>query len=414
MSGINEHVADELPHDPQGAVDRGGEPTRKVDPTFKRNLLIIGGLLFGVTVAVVALLMVRSNSRATPGGEVGFKVSSATQTTGEDSPLSPAMRAAIIEKQRQESAAAKARGDHVHMPAETLGAVTPIRDQEEQALQQRQPMPHPNSGSGASAEGMSQAEVEMWQRRREGLQRQLDGLIRTMDEQRPEKTERVLFTQPAQPQQTGGPSGQMGGTQFVGATVGQTGPAGSAGQSGLELVGGLEIAVGELASPVDTYKTNYTSARIVAGKLAGALLTGTVKVYEEGVQSHFTGMRFNGQYYQIDAIALDERTSTDALEARVDRRYLERFVFPVAMAAVGAYSQAKAERGSTVIVSPNGSVGVETPAPSSEQARNAGISAGIRIIGQEAAKEAAKPLRFHLADATPVGILFRQPVLAKK
>lgn len=413
MSEVEEKVSNVE----QGALEADDgvtQSSRKVDPSFKRNLMIIGGLVGGLVVAVVLMLLMRSKSSVASGGEVGLKVSSATQTTGEDSPLSPAMKAAIIEKQRQESAAAKARGEQVHMPAETLGSVTPIRDQEEQGLQQRQPMPHPSSGSGAYAEGVSQAEAEVWQRRREGLQRQLDGLVRSIEDQRPEKTERVVFTQPAQVQQAVGPSGQIGGTQFVGATVGQAGPAGTAGQSGVELVGGLEIAVGELASPVDTYKTNYTSARIVAGKLSGALLTGTVKVYEEGVQSHFTGMRFSGQYYQIDAIALDERTSTDALEARVDRRYLERFVFPVAMAAVGAYSQAKAERGSTVIVSQNGSIGIETPAPSSEQARNAGIGAGIRIIGQEAAKEAAKPLRFHLTEGTPVGILFRQPVLVKR
>lgn len=394
-----------------GSEDGVAQSSRKVDPSFKRNLMIIGGLVGSVAIAVVVMLVMRSKSVATGSGEVGLKVSSATQTHGEESPLSPAMKAAIIEKQRQESEEAKARGEQVHMPAETLGTVTPIREQEGQALQSRQPMPHPSGGSGAYADGMTQAEAEIWQRRREGLQRQLDGLVRTIEDQRPEKAERVVFTQAAVAPQTGGATGQLGGTQFVGATVGQAGPAG---QSGVELVGGLEIAVGELASPVDTYKTNYTSARIVAGKLAGALLTGTVKVYEEGVQSHFTGMRFNGQFYQIDAIALDEKTSTDALDARVDRRYLERFVFPVAMAAVGAYSQAKAERASTVIVSQNGSIGVETPAPSSEQARNAGISAGIRIIGQEAAKEAAKPLRFHLADGTPVGVLFRQPVLAKR
>jgi len=253
-------------------------------------------------------------------------------------------------------------------------------------------------------------------RMRRGMEAQLKDLMQASAP--PRGTARVQF-ESAQPQ------GQASPGQAAGPPAGTAGAAGAAGASGgarpaagtatnaPALVDALEIYAAQTLTPVDTYQTGYISARIVAGKLAGAFLVGRTQMVNEGLQPRFTQMRWNNRTYAIDAIALDDRSGTDAVRANLDRRYMQRYVMPVVVAMVGGYTAAKAQTGSTTVeigAGGTGSTGLAQPAPTEEQAINAGVSRAMGMTQRAVDQEAALPIRASLPAGTAIGVMFNAPV----
>lgn len=383
--GASARIENEMPQDEPGS-------TRKIHPAAKRNLMIIGGVFGAAVILVVLLIMLRSNKAEEKTNDVNLDVNRAVIDNPNGDNLSPAMRAAIAQKLEEERKAAVESGQKVYIPPETLGSMQPVID--EQAAREQQPV----AVGAVQSEPLSPDDVERLARRREGLERQVAQLLATVTPAI--APARITFASlaaaaPKTPAATGAPAGQPGDTTQA---------------TGDFLIDSLEIAAGEIASPIDTYKTSYASARIVAGKLAGAFLIGASKQQEDGLALSYSLMRFGGKTYKIDAIGLDEKTSTDAMDVSVDRRYLERWVIPVTVEAAGGFFKAISNPGSSILQTQNNVV-VETPASTTEQARNAGFAAGMGILQKEVAREAAKPFRITALANTSIGILFRQPVV---
>lgn len=398
----NQKIANEAPQDGHG---------RKVDPGFKRNILIIGGGFALAVGLMFGMWMLRSGKAEKGTGAVGMGISTSTIGSPDGEQLSPAMRDAIQAKQVKEREAAAQSGQPVYIPPDVME--TPQKITSAQAPGPQDPGLTNNAAPAPVV--LSPEDIEKLARRRAGLERQVGALLSVEDIGRLAPT-RVVFTLPvAQTKENGGKPDQV----LVSSQTAQAGPV----QAVLQAVQGnqqvlinsLEIAAAEVASPVDTYKTNYASARIVAGKLAGAFLVGTVSQREDGLQISYTHMRLGNQTYQIDAIALDEKTSTNAMEADVDRRYLQRWVIPVATAMAGGLANAASRTGSQVIFDKSGGgTGIATPAATAQEIRAAGVVSGMGILQKEVDKEAAKPFQIRLDANTSIGILFRQPVMAAK
>ena len=121
-------------------------------------------------------------------------------------------------------------------------------------------------------------------------------------------------------------------------------------------------------------------------------------------------MRLGNKGYKIDAIVLDEQTADAGVKGSVDRRILQRYVLPVALAAAQGYYQASSQTGSTILAVTTGTAASSTPAPTSEQAQNAGIAAGLGIASKEVQKSAAEPIRSSVSRDMSIGILFRAAV----
>ena len=177
----------------------------------------------------------------------------------------------------------------------------------------------------------------------------------------------------------------------------------------------LTIAPAELTSDIrlPAGSQTFASARITAGPAAGAFLVGTAKVLDEGLEIGFTQMRLGESVYRVDAIVLDETTASAAIEGNVDRRILQRYVFPVALAMAQGFFAAKSLTGSTIVAIGGGGAAipaVTTPPPSSEQARSAGIASGLDLASQQVQKSAQQPIVVSRGKSYPVGILFRAPV----
>lgn len=412
-----------------GVVD-AAPSTRRFDPSFKRNVMIIGGMFAVSALAIAALLMFRAsgtkqiNTAAVDVGRSGGSIQS-------DGAMSPAMRDALKAKQEAEKRQAEQSGQGVYIPPETLNVPQAVKPAPARPVEP----PPATTGQVPVAAPLDQSALEAARQRdamrRAGLERQIGALLTA--NATGAMPARVTFAaatgQGSQPTQLAQATAQSS-SAVAARTVAQPAQGAATGAAGgangvAPLVEGLEIVAAETASPIDTYRTKYASARIVSGKLKGAFLTGSVSQTEDGLLVSYNMMRHAGKTYQVDAVGLDEKTSTDALDASVDRRYLQRFVIPVVMATAAGYAQARAQTGSTIVdigggvtTGTTGSAqtsvaGISTPAPTVEQARNAGINAGLGILQQEVAKAAAKPFQMTLPDGTPIGILFRTPVMAR-
>jgi hypothetical protein len=373
------------------------EGGRTVDPGFKRNMKIIGGFVVVVAVIVLFLVMTAGGSEKPSGGARVVSIDqgmSTGQAKGEIE-QTPAMQAKLQQIQQAEAAEAKKEG-RSYVPTESIGRLEPVEP----------PAPPPTPSTMQVAQnnmqtgGMSQ---EQLQSIREGLRTQLAMIVPTQVQSgaprqslsfRDERAAQSgpATTQPASPAATAGLSNQSAGPVIV--------PP-------------LEIVAAKLANPITAImgKPSYASAIIMAGPLKGAFLTGTSTLNEnETIETTFTTMRLGNKGYKVDAIILDEQTADAGVKGDVDRRILQRYVLPVAVAAAQGYFTASAQTGSTVLAVSTGTAAIGQPPPTSEQARNAGIAAGLGIAGKEVQKSANEPIRSSVQRDMTIGILFRAAV----
>jgi intracellular multiplication protein IcmE len=327
--------------------------------------------------------------------------------------MSPAMREAAASAAEAEFERQKASGQRVVVPQEPVNKIEARNAQGSgvQLAQSSQTM----TAEQLALQRMQEAQQREMERqsqtseqnRREGLERQLAGLISGRDIG-PAITP-VAFVQTK--------SGSTHGLQEEGGAARGAAGAASGAQPVLSchrtqdcLADSLEIFVAEVASDVDTYRTNFCSVRVVAGRLSGAYLVGKCTQRDQGLSMEFTQMRLKGEAYQIDAIGMDEKTATDALSnIDVDRRLLQRVVFPITVAAVGGAASVLAQPPTTTSLD-GGVVVQSTAAASKGQAIAAGVSAGVGVLSQMAAAEAAKPVQITMPAGAPIGVMFRKPV----
>jgi intracellular multiplication protein IcmE len=382
-------------------------PQRRLDPTAKRNLWIIGGVMIGAIVVVLLLVLRTGNAKAQQQGAGESQINLGTQGTQRVDSVSPEMAAKVEAKQRTEADAAKRRGES-YIPPDNLGQVQPVN-----------PAAGPANGPGPNSYGITSAPVTQYaqfnseteQRRREGLQRQLAALL----------GDGVDTSASAQGQrQRVGANEQSGAQQGQRQQVAAAAPTAAVSAPRREVLGGLTVHPAKLSSDIRVagsggQSSGFATAEITAGPAAGALLIGTAKpVADEFLEITFSQMRLNGKVYTIDARALNETTSGVAIDGSVDHRIMQRYVFPVALAAAQGFYTAKSQTGSTLtaIGSGGGSTSaVTTPAPSTEQARAAGIAAGLQIASQDVQRAAQAPVVITRERSYPIGVLFNTAVL---
>lgn len=384
------------PHDEQ---DRGGEsPTidgqggggKRLDPAAKRNFLIIGGVLVGAVAIVLGLLMMTGGKKAQQATRSDVSLGT-TQSSRVDG-ITPQMQAQLEEKQRQEAEEARRRGLS-YIPPDTVGQVQPVSPA------------GPSSYSvatapvAAHAAGLS-ADTDM--RRREGLELQL----RMLAGERSEGVRQRVMAE-NKDQQGGGRQQQAQGTAVAAA------PAAAASQARRgEVIGGLTIHPAVLTSDIKLAANSqgFATARITGGPANGAFLVGQAKVVDESLEITFNQMRLGTKVYPVSARVLDETTASAAIEGNVDRKLLQRYVFPVALAVAQGFFTAKAQTGSTAVGIGSNVAGITTPAPTTDQARAAGIATGMQIASQEVQKQAQQPIVVSRERSYPVGILFNAAV----
>ncbi len=398
----------------EDAVEPKGRSTGRFDPVFRRNLMIIGGvlvLLMGG--ALVAALRFTGASAEKSSSAVSMQTPGGVQHAP-DAKLSPEMQAALAEAQKRDLQRAEQDGRSVAMPRETLHQPEPLLEGPPKSSPGAGAAPAPAASTpedlhlaqqrAEDERQRKQAEEEAFQRRVEAAKSQLGVVALGREIAEPAVLRFAVAERPSATAMAGG-----------GASATAPGSVGAAQDQ--DLVTALEVFAAELTSPIDTYKSTYASARILNGPLAGGFITGRVTSHEEGISIEFDRMRLGKSACPVAIRGLDEKTADTAVEANVDRRYLQRFVWPVLMAAAGGVAQAKAQVAQEVVPigaggQQGGGYAITQPAPTRKQAEAAGIAAGAAILQREIDRAAAKPPQFTLATRSVIGVLFNEPVPA--
>ncbi|MDN8616471.1 DotG/IcmE/VirB10 family protein [Variovorax ginsengisoli] len=367
---------------------------KRLDPGAKRVMKWVGGAFAVALLAVVGLVFMASGKKEMKAKvDLPARTNSGTQTDVVQTDYEQG-RLAELQEQKAE-ASRKAGGVYVPPPAgapvthagpEGLGGPT---GPGASSYQTYVTPPQVAIQPGSYQDPVRQQAIQ------EGLNRQLGLLLadaptgapiaRVAAYQDPKATEKA---------------------QQVLAVQGQGVAAASIATEDLDLPGPLTIHAARTTSPIDTEKSPYVSAEVLGGKFAGAFLKGTAVLNQgEGLQVTFTDIRFNGKVAKINAVALDEQTSADALNGSIDRHILSRYVLPITFATVSGAASAIAQRSSQVVT--NGlSTSVVLPEATDKQAAAAGLSSATQVGQQLVQSLAQQKNTVRLPANTLIGVLF--------
>lgn len=380
--------------------ESGGRQRKTLDPGAKRNILILVGVTITAVVAVafVLLSMFRASHsrREAPVSSVPVQISDGRST---DAPLPPHEQQMLTQVQQGDAQRAQQQGQS-YVPGQTnLGTPTKVAAASSPSASA---LPRVVALRQAQAQPAPQAAIP--QDVMEGLRRQI-----------PE----ILAAQQARVQVVNFVQGQ-GATSTQAPAQAPAAPkaAASTAAAGVrrELVHTLSIYPVVTENKIDTSKTDYVSAKIVGGPLAGAFMVGTAKLKGDAVAIRFDQMSFQGRGYAIQGVGLDQKTSSNAINGNVDRHLLAKYVMPIVLAAAGGYATASAETGSTLVGIGTGigtATAVQTPSPTAQQARAAGLAAGLQLANQRVSQIGNEPDTFTLPAGAPLGVLFKAAVYAK-
>lgn len=153
-------------------------------------------------------------------------------------------------------------------------------------------------------------------------------------------------------------------------------------------------------------------AEIASGPLKGSRVLGAFEVMDQDyLVLTFEQVVIDGISYDIDAVALDPKTTNPGMVTDVDHRYLKRVVLPAASAFIEGVAETVAETGSSGAVTDGGTVTTSQEEPSTEDAISAGIEKASSKVTDLLDQEAAKTkVMVKVASGTPMGILFVEPV----
>lgn len=381
---------------------------RTMDKGFLRNMKIIIGVVIAFCL-VVGVFVVNSFGGSKKGNEavsVNPGMSAGQLKVGEDQ--TPAMQDKLRAQQLADAERARQEG-RSYIPQDAVGKTIPVEPAKDPSIRQTSmPMPVPTDSTmqytmnsiGVSGSG-SRQDADM----RKALETQMANIFPS------------VVAQGNVRQSISRDGGAAGGAPAQSsAAAAQSVAAGAPALSqttSAPLIQALEIHTGKLSNPITAIKGKpaYSSALITSGPFAGAFLTGTSTLNDvETIDTVYTAMRFGNKAYRIDAIVLDEQTADAGMRGDVDRRLLQRYALPIAVAMAQGYFAAAAQTGTQVISGTGGVLGTQTPAPTEEQALNAGKAAAMGIIQKDVQQAAQQPIRASVPSQMHIGILFRAPV----
>lgn len=380
-------------------IGANSKPKPKWDPKGKKHLLFIG------CVVCVAILILVALPKSTPEIEKPSHIPEVAQATqpgvqsDDETQQKARLEAARIEKARREG---KSAVEDASGTADQIDPRLGATDKTDNGYSQPTGL---GSGQAEHVHNENQGRNESDSRVIAGVRDQMISMQKTWGLGAEAKSDGAReYTRRVQSNQSNVSNGnnntQQGAVSEVTSKV---------------LVSAFEtVFTAEALNTINSDHQSILRAKILTGPLAGAVISGGGKKIEEGVQLNFTTASMNGRLFKINAMGIDEKTSSDIVEGKYDGRYAQRFVFPILAEGVRAYSAARAQTGTTLLAinlpgSTTGGVGVQTPAPNAEQARNAMIAATANSAAQSLSRGPTDGL-VTIPIKQTFGIVFMDPV----
>ncbi|WP_157643291.1 DotG/IcmE/VirB10 family protein [Burkholderia ubonensis] len=375
-----------------------GNDSRKLHPGFMRNAKVIGGI---VVLAVVCAGVAFAAMKHRKDQAAQFDIPTVDSQGGTPSQESPHYTQALDRQNQEELARAQKTGS-------TFVPALSDNSHLEQQLQQRSNNTPPEridyqhpGGSAQTTQAQTQ-QLPPLPPPAPGVGPQIQALANQWDN-------------PPQSQEVLGLLGQKQGDQPAATAQRDVASAAvAAAQARPPIIKDSDKYYAHLENGIDTSVPSDVLAVLDQGPCKGSELRGTGKLTNQSVSATFTTMTCQGRSVAINAVALNDKTLSNALPADIDHHIPERVLIPGILGALGAAGSVYSNAGSTVTQNAIGGVTqVNNPNPSGKQLIGAGVSGGIQgmqgVIQQEVSTIPAITGRVEMN--TPVLILFKQDVI---
>lgn len=343
-----------------------GKMKKRWDPKGKRNLIIIGAvILFGFLLTV--LMAITGNSENAKASQLHTDMASSKggAMSQEEIAIQKQME---LHRVQQEQDKRKSGIEQPVIPNEVIdqNAVNGVKSGTSLSG------PTPNMGNvnmGAQQAGAPAAPA-LDQETMKGLENQMAVMLKSwgmsIDGSKAAMTyERTIDKASATGSNNGNAASSSGTSQ-----------ASMAAKRGAVVVPAFEKTyTGESVNTHDSDHPGAIRTRIHTGPLQGAVLYGSGQLKDDGTGITYTDASFKGRKFKVNAIAIDEQTASDIVEGRYNGRYIQRFALPIVMEGIKAFTAAKAQTGTEVNILGLGGIAQSSPKPTSDEARNAMISA---------------------------------------
>lgn len=174
-----------------------------------------------------------------------------------------------------------------------------------------------------------------------------------------------------------------------------------------------EILYGQLLTEANSDSPGSVVAQVFSGPFRGSRVIGNVQanIQQQIITLNFQTLVYNNRSYQINAVAVDPNTTSNAVQTDVDQRWFRRVIFPAAAAFFEGAASAIANTGLTTITVEGDTVAEQTEEADNEQQ----IASGIEEAGQELGRilqqigQQTLPV-IRVEAGTPLGIVFLNEV----
>ncbi len=164
-----------------------------------------------------------------------------------------------------------------------------------------------------------------------------------------------------------------------------------------------------IESAVDSYSPGRVRAVIETPPYAGAVLLGSFQVDpNDHLAIVFDRLRYAGQTYAIDAVAIDPYSELPAIKGEVDHHFWRRIGIPLALGFLGNVANSYAQFGGSLVVTDTSTVVSQNNLDQDEQllyaaGATAGQAVSLLPIGMTGVYQHPQ---VKLPPATPIGVLF--------
>lgn len=172
------------------------------------------------------------------------------------------------------------------------------------------------------------------------------------------------------------------------------------------IVAAGSIVYGQLMNQLNSDLPGPVLVSLLSGPFAGGRAIGQLEVRQEYLILTFNKVIKDGVVYQVQGVALDEKTTLTGHRSDVDHHYFTRVILPAAAEFIKGYAGAAAETATSVDTSGAGGPVQETKKPNAREQVFAGVEEASDQLSDILDEEADRPVTVHLDKGTTLGILF--------
>lgn len=197
---------------------------------------------------------------------------------------------------------------------------------------------------------------------------------------------------------------------------GTGGGSGSAGDADADIakadviVPAGNIAYGQLLNELNSDIRGPVLVHVLSGPFEGGRALGQFSLQAEYLVLTFSAIVKDAVYYEIDGIALDEKTTLTGQQSDIDRHYFSRIILPAAAEFISGYAGAVAETGTTTTTTAGGGVVQDDPEPDATEEVYKGVESAADSIAEVLDENSNRPITVKLHKGTTMGILFLKSV----